>query len=204
MNYNNNNNNNNIKDNNSIEFKLIKSIEDDIKKQLIELLITGVKDGDLGFAHPLNESDAEKYWNKVEGDLKEEKQCRFLLIAISNDDNSKNNKIAGTVQLSWDTHYNNSFHRAEVQKLMVNKEFRGMGISKRLMSSIESHAISINKKLLLLDTRSDHPISPSLYKSLGYIEFGSVPFFSLDSDGYSSTTYFYKIIDKNILSIGSK
>ncbi|KAM9996500.1 hypothetical protein ACTFIY_002652 [Dictyostelium cf. discoideum] len=191
--------NDNSKDNNNnIEFKLIKSIEDDIKKQLIELLITGVKDGDLGFTNPLSELEAEKYWEKVDADLKVEKDCRLLLIAISN------NRIAGTVQLSWDTYYNNSFHRAEVQKLMVNKEFRGMGISKKLMSSIESHAISIEKKLLLLDTRSDHPISPSLYKSLGYTEFGSVPFFSFGSDGYTSTTYFYKIIDKNLLSIGSK
>ncbi|KAM9969218.1 hypothetical protein ACTFIW_013238 [Dictyostelium discoideum] len=190
--------NDNTKDNN-IEFKLIKSIEGDIKKQLVELLITGVKDGDLGFTNPLSELEAEKYWEKVDGDLKVEKDCRLLLIAIS-----KNNRIAGTVQLSWDTYYNNSFHRAEVQKLMVNKEFRGMGISKKLMSSIESHAISIKKKLLLLDTRSDHPISPSLYKSLGYTEFGSVPFFSFDSDGYTSTTYFYKVIDKNLLSIGSK
>ncbi|KAN0030063.1 hypothetical protein ACTA71_008207 [Dictyostelium dimigraforme] len=190
----------NTKEINSIEFKLIKSVEGDIKKQLIELLITGVKDGDLGFAHPLSELEAEKYWEKVNGDLKQEKECRFLLIAISN----ANNKIAGTVQLSWDTYYNNSFHRAEVQKLMVNKEFRGIGISKKLMSSIESHAISIKKKMLILDTRSDHPISPSLYKSLGYTEFGSVPFFSFDSDGYSSTTFFYKILDNNLLSIGSK
>ncbi|EAL63722.1 hypothetical protein DDB_G0287309 [Dictyostelium discoideum AX4] len=198
--------NDNTKDNNNnnnIEFKLIKSIEGDIKKQLVELLITGVKDGDLGFTNPLSELEAEKYWEKVDGDLKVEKDCRLLLIAISNNNNN-NNRIAGTVQLSWDTYYNNSFHRAEVQKLMVNKEFRGMGISKKLMSSIESHAISIKKKLLLLDTRSDHPISPSLYRSLGYTEFGSVPFFSFDSDGYTSTTYFYKVIDKNLLSIGSK
>ncbi|KAM9988397.1 hypothetical protein ACTFIZ_012144 [Dictyostelium cf. discoideum] len=195
MNDNTKDNNNN---NNNIEFKLIKSIEGDIKKQLVELLITGVKDGDLGFTNPLSELEAVKYWEKVDGDLKVEKECRLLLIAISN------NRIAGTVQLAWDTYYNNSFHRAEVQKLMVNKEFRGMGISKKLMSSIESYAISIKKKLLLLDTRSDHPISPSLYKSLGYTEFGSVPFFSFDSDGYTSTTYFYKIIDENLLSIGSK
>ncbi|KAK5578340.1 hypothetical protein RB653_008010 [Dictyostelium firmibasis] len=190
----------NTKENNSIEFKLIKSIEGDFKKQLIELLINGVKDGDLGFSHPLSEQDAEKYWEKIDGDLKQTKECRFLLIGISND----NNRIAGTVQLSWDTTYNNSFHRAEVQKLMVNTEFRGIGMSKRLMSSIESHAMSIKKKMLILDTRSDHPISPSLYKSIGYTEFGSVPFFSLDSDGYSSTTYFYKILDNNLLSIGSK
>ncbi|KAK5579370.1 hypothetical protein RB653_009052 [Dictyostelium firmibasis] len=181
---------------------------DDIKQELIQLMIECTEFGDLGFTHPLSKELSTRYWDKIENELREDIECRVLLIAtIKNDqivdqadkDDKKINKpiIVGSIQLSWDTLYNVCTHRGEVQKLMVKQSYQGKGLSKLLLTSVEELAIKKNKVLLILDTNSSHSFSSQLYIKMGYSESGSIPMSSTYNNTFSATNHFHKILKKN-------
>ncbi|EGC36461.1 hypothetical protein DICPUDRAFT_77892 [Dictyostelium purpureum] len=179
-----------------MEIKEIKSLSVELKQELVKLLVESVETGDLGFAHPLSKESAEQYWDKIEKDLKDNENeiTRVLLVSYID------NKISGTVQLSWSSKFfTNCNHRAEVQKLMVGNNFRGKGVARKLLETIEIFAQQYKKQLLILDTRSDLSV-PEMYKKMGYVSVGDIPFYSLENGIYTSTTFFYKIIDKSLIS----
>jgi acetyltransferase len=153
---------------------------------LTQLLINCVdKDSSIGFIPPLSNEDAQQYWKEVNDDLASKNKLIFLAI--------KDDNILGCVQLSLAIKAN-ALHRAEIEKLMVNKHVRGQGIAKSLMLALEKTAILENRSLLVLDTRKGD-IASNLYKNLGYIIGGEIPNFAQNSNGkLESTLYFYKII----------
>ncbi|CAM3640575.1 GNAT family N-acetyltransferase [Xenorhabdus thuongxuanensis] len=153
---------------------------------LIHLLHDCVKsNASIGFIAPLEENEAEQYWQNVEADLTA--GHRLLLVALEGEN------IAGSVQLSL-CKKKNGLHRADVEKLMVHTTYRQRGIGRKLMNELEHLARQHQRHLLVLDTRTNDPAS-TLYRKCGFIEAGQIPNFVIDSNGeFSGTTYFYKLI----------
>ena len=174
------------------EFEISLFSADDIEANLLELgqlLHACVHAGaSIGFVLPYSLEDAESFWtDKVLPGVGEE--TRIMLVA------SKDGRIAGTVQLGYDT-MPNQMHRADINKLMVHPDFRRQGIANRLMVEIEAHARRLGRHLLTLDTRTGDSAEP-LYTSLGYLTAGVIPAYARDpfgSDRLDATTVMYKLL----------
>lgn len=145
----------------------------------------------MGFHTPLTQSDAGSYWHKVEQGL----QTGERLLAVK----FIGEKLAGAIQLSLCLKAN-GLHRAEVEKLMVHTQYRQHGIAKQLLAGIEDIALSHQRTLLVLDTRTGD-VASVLYRKQGYIEVGQIPQFVTNSNGkFESTTIFYKQLDAFVSS----
>ncbi|EGQ9579498.1 GNAT family N-acetyltransferase [Vibrio cholerae] len=166
-----------------MEIKEINSTSE-IANDLASLLIDCVESGaSVGFLTPISHQDVESYWAGVESDLSSGNRRIFVAL----DDNV----VIGAVQLSLCSKANGS-HRGEVEKLMVKTSSRGQGVSKQLMSLMESTASEIGLQLLVLDTRLGD-VASFLYRSIGYTEAGQIPQFARSSNGkLEATVFFYK------------
>lgn len=154
--------------------------------ELITLLQDAVASGaSIGFLPPLSAEKAREYWMAVLEDIA--RQQRALLIA------RHSAHIVGAVQLEFATKPN-ARHRAEVQKLFVLQHERKRGIGRLLMEAIEPIARERGRTLLVLDTRlGDH--AERLYRKLGYVEAGIIPFYAQNAAGtLEATIIFYKLL----------
>jgi ribosomal protein S18 acetylase RimI-like enzyme len=130
---------------------------------------------------PLSKKEAFEYWQGV---LKPD----VILWIVR-----MNNKISGTIQLHL-AMKQNATHRAEIAKLMVHSSNRRNGIARTLMTTAERRAKVEERSLLVLDTRAGDP-SNFLYRSLSYIEAGSIPNYAESANGsLHATIFFYKQI----------
>ncbi len=103
--------------------------------------------------------------------------------------------VVGSAQLEL-SQKTNGRHRAEVQKLMVQHEWRGQGIAQRLIEAIEEAGRDCGRSLLVLDTRRGDT-AEHLYRKWGWIEAGIIPNFAWSADGtLHDTVLFYKWQDK--------
>lgn len=157
--------------------------------ELGQLLQACVHDGaSIGFVLPYSLDDAMGFWrDKVLPGVRQ--ATRLMLVAM------KDGRIAGTVQLGYDT-MPNQMHRADVNKLMVHPDFRRQGIANRLMAEIEAHARRLGRSLMTLDTRTGDSAEP-LYTSLGYVTSGVIPAYARDpfgTDRLDATTVMYKLL----------
>ena len=160
----------------------VKSMEQEMLKELSELLIDVVEDGaSIGFLPPLTMDESAQYWQQVI------KPGVRVWAAVMDD------KVIGTIQLHLAMKQNGS-HRAEIAKLMVHPSKRRSGTARLLMQRSEDTAKEEGRTLLVLDTRSGDP-SNQLYKSLEYIEAGRIPHYAQSSGGsFDETTFYYKKI----------
>ena len=153
---------------------------------LTALLHACVMDGaSIGFIVPFTMADAEGFWrNKVFPAVAQ--GTRIVLVSRHDGD------ISGTVQLDYDTP-GNQLHRAEVRKLLVHPKHRRAGIAKVLMAEIERIAVSLDRSLITLDTRTGDAAEP-LYIGLGYRIAGVIPGYCRDTltDRLDPTTVMYK------------
>jgi ribosomal protein S18 acetylase RimI-like enzyme len=155
-----------------------KIMEDKIIEDLSKLLISVVDDGaSIGFLSPLGFVESEEYWRHV-------LQPGIILWGVKCD-----GKVVGSVQLHLSLK-SNGLHRAEVCKLMVDPEYRRLGIGKQLMEAVEVKAKGMGRSLLVLDTRDGDP-SNILYKQIGYIEAGKIPRYAKSSNGMLDGTVIY-------------
>ena len=163
----------------------------DIRARLPELgalLQDCVHDGaSIGFILPFDAAASQAFWtdNVLPAVTR---GVRLLLVA------EVEGKVAGAVQLDWDTNPNQA-HRAEVRKLLVAPAFRRHGIARLLMQALEVRARQLPRSLLTLDTRSSDHAEP-LYLSLGYVVAGSIPGYALAPAGerLDATTIMYKLL----------
>jgi len=153
---------------------------------LTGLLRNVVDDGAaIGFMPPLAAEEACTYWRGIAADLAN--GPRVLLVAHSD------GVLVGSVQLD-PAMRPNGLHRAEVQKLMVHTVARRQGVGRALINAVEEAARELGRTLLVLDTRQDDA-GESLYRSLGYIEAGSIPNYARSANGeLHATVLFYKIL----------
>jgi GNAT superfamily N-acetyltransferase len=135
---------------------------------LADILVSCVADGaSVGFLHPLTLQDATQWWLTAL-----EPPSTLTWIARTDD------TISGVVQLIQ-AKYPNSAHRAEVVKLLVHPRARNAGVGSALLSTVEEHARTIGRTLLLLDTQTGSP-AESLYLRRGWRTIGVV-------DGHAAT-----------------
>ena len=153
---------------------------------LVELLIDTVHGGEpLGFLPPLTRETALDYWLSLRADLRSGR--RMLLVA------SANGRIVGSGQLllsSWQ----NSMHRAELQKIFVATSCRGQGIGKMLLAALHSAARRRGRSLLVLNTRQGGA-AETLYRGLGYRQSGVLPGWTVGPRGerYDHVTLYQEL-----------
>ena len=140
---------------------------------LVELFIATVDEGaSLGFIPPVAPATALKYWMTLGPEL--QAGSRVLIGAF------RDGRIAGSGQLllPW---LPNARHRAEVQKLFVDRSLRGCGVGASLLSALHGCARQRGRSLMLLNARRE--VAERFYKPLGYSEIGVIPGYSLGSQG---------------------
>jgi len=149
----------------------------------VELLRDAVDAGaSVGYLAPLANNDGRAFWRAVKSELAE---GRVLLGAYVD------GRLVGSVQLA-PVPKPNGRHRAEVQKLLVLKEFRNRGIGTALMAAVERKAKELGRWLLVLDTVPAQP-AEKLYERIGYRRAGVVPDYAeKSSGGFEPTVIFYK------------
>ncbi|TDF92584.1 GNAT family N-acetyltransferase [Paenibacillus piri] len=158
---------------------------DDYIEDLADLLVQLVEDeASLGFLPPLLHREAQDYWaNLLNPDIR-------LWIAVLHE------RVVGTVQLHLCGKPNGS-HRAEIAKLMTRPQNRRTGVGRVLMHTAEAAAWSEGRTLLVLDTREGDP-SNSLYRSIGYQQAGTIPFYARSANGnLDATVLYYKLLEPN-------
>ena len=157
--------------------------------ELMALLQTVVGGGAaMGFLPPVSETEARAYWEDVVAELDPPK--RILLAARAE------GRLVGSAQLELAQKLNGR-HRAEVQKVMVHQSARRQGLGRALMQAVEAAARELGRSLLVLDTR-EGDVAEQLYRSLGYIESGRIPYFARGADGSLHTTIvFYRWLGSN-------
>jgi acetyltransferase len=149
---------------------------------LVALLVDAVDGGaSVGFLSPMTKADALAYWRGVREELE---QGLVILAAY------EGGRLAGSVQLA-PSPKRNGRHRAEVQKLLVLREFRGRGVGEALMHAVEDEARRLGRWLLVLDTATS--AAERLYRRLGYERAGAIPEFAESSaGGFDATVLYYK------------
>jgi GNAT superfamily N-acetyltransferase len=150
---------------------------------LMALLRDAVDAGaSVGYLAPLANNDGRAFWRAVKSELAD---GRVLLCAYVD------GRLVGSVQLA-PVGKPNGRHRAEVQKLLVLREYRGRGIGSALMSAVEKKAKELGRWLLVLDTVPAQP-AEKLYERIGYRRAGVVPDYAEKSGGgFEPTVIFYK------------
>jgi GNAT superfamily N-acetyltransferase len=74
---------------------------------------------------------------------------------------------------------------AEVKRLWVAPQARGRGLARRLMQDIETRALALGYRRLILDTNAGLPAALALYQSTGW---AAIPAYS----GFPATHWFGK------------
>jgi acetyltransferase len=158
----------------AIEFRTVRPDEfPSLVPALVDLLIDIVDAGaSLGFLPPVVPATAWKYWVALSPELAAGSR---LLVGLFCD-----GRIAGSGQL-WLPSLPNARHRAEVQKIFVDRTLRGRGLGAALMTALHESARQRGRSLLLLNARRD--VADRFYKPLGYQEVGVIPGYSLGSNG---------------------
>lgn len=102
-------------------------------------------------------------------------------------------RLVGTVQVGFASKPNQP-HRADLMKLLVHRDARGLGLSKALMAAAESGAAKAGRWLLVLDTAAGE-LAEELYEKLGWQRSGIIPNYALFPDGrYCDTVVFWKTV----------
>ena len=162
-----------------------KTISPAQSEQLATLLIDAVHGGaSVGFLAPLSMARAMAYWQNVYANMGEDSALWVV---------EAEGEIVGAVQLSLCSKENGR-HRAEVQKLFVRRSHRGQHIATALMTAVETHARSIGRTLLVLDTESGS-LAETVYQHLGWQKSGEIPQYAgLPNGKLIATAIYYKLI----------
>ncbi|RCS23764.1 N-acetyltransferase [Phyllobacterium salinisoli] len=153
---------------------------------LAEILTDCVNGGaSVGFMEPFSSGDALPYWSRVASEVE---AGNTVLLAAEHQ-----GQIVGTVQLGM-AQMPNQPHRADLKKLLVHRNARGLGLARQLMQNAETEARKRGKTLLCLDTATGSP-AEAIYAHLGWQKAGIIPNYALFPDGsYCATTFFYRDI----------
>ena len=152
--------------------------------EFCEVLRDAVEGGaSVSFVAPLAVEVNRDFWLKVAGEVGA--VTRIVVAALVD------GVVVGCVHLVPAGTLNGQ-HRAEVQKVLVHRDFRRRGLAQAMMDAIENEARKIGRWLLVLDTE-EGSMAEGMYEKLGYSRAGGVPEFALGSDGtYRANVYFFK------------
>lgn len=150
---------------------------------LADLLIDVVDGGaSVGFLAPLSRDRAAAYWSQVLAAL-----GGVLALWIAEADG----KPIGSVQLA-PCEKENGRHRADLQKLIVMRAYRGRGVATALLDAAEAYGRAAGRSLLVLDTEAQSD-AEGVYRHLGWHRVGEIPDYAARTDGVLwATAYYYK------------
>jgi GNAT superfamily N-acetyltransferase len=153
---------------------------------LCEVLADCIKGGaSLGFMLPFEPTDAAGYWR----DIATEVEKGGIILAVAEIEG----RVVGTVQVGLASKPNQP-HRGDLMKLLVHSSARGLGLSRKLMETVEAEAASRGRTLLVLDTATGSD-AEAVYPRLGWQRVGVIPDYALwPQGGFCDTTLFYKRI----------
>ena len=151
---------------------------------LAALLVDAVEDGPSVSMMPgLTEDEAHAWWAARIGDVADGTTTPF--VAFDHD------RPVGSVLLIR-ARQPNAPHRAEIAKVIVHTSARRRGVGRTLMTAAEATARAEGRWLLVLDTVPGSD-ADALYRSMGWVEAGTIPNFALLPNGEPGpTTYFWK------------
>ena len=157
---------------------------------LVALFLETVNGGSpLGFLAPITREVVRDYWISLIPEI--ESGARLVLIAYHD------NIVVGSGQLVL-SRRSNSPHRAELEKLFVERASRGHGVGKTLLQALHGVARQHGRTLILLNTRRGEP-AENFYKRLGYREVGVIPGWTIDEEGerYDHVTLYQELSPLN-------
>ncbi len=151
---------------------------------LCEVLSDGVNGGaSLGFMLPFSPQDAEIYWHEVA----EAVASGSVILAVAEHEG----RVVGTVQVGLASKPNQP-HRGDLMKLLVHRDARGLGLSRKLMAAVEEEAARRGRTLLVLDTATGSE-AEAIYPRFGWERVGTIPDYAMwPQGGFCGTTLFYK------------
>ena len=150
---------------------------------LVDLLIDVVDGGaSVGFLAPLSRERAGAYWSGVLHSLGD---ALALWVAAAG------GRAIGSVQLA-PCGKENGRHRADLQKLIVLRAWRGRGVATALVAAAEGFARADKRSTLVLDTEAQSA-AEAVYGRLGWQRVGEIPEYAARTDGVLwATAYYYK------------
>jgi GNAT superfamily N-acetyltransferase len=151
---------------------------------LAGILIDCVEGGaSVSFMLPIERQTAEEFYKGVVEKLASGGAILFVAFL--------DGEPAGTVLLSPELKPNQP-HRADVQKLLVDRRGRNRGVAQALMAAVEETARARGRTLLCLDTATGSP-AERLYEKLGWQRLGVIPRHAMwPEGGFCDTTFFWK------------
>lgn len=109
--------------------------------------------------------------------------------------------ICGTAQLLTPPKNNEAqSFAATMMTVFVAPWARGHGLARRLVEAVEQKALAESFSVINLDVRETQEAAISLYEGLGYIHFGTHPYYARVNGQVIKGRYYYKVIDKNTVT----
>lgn len=151
---------------------------------LASILIDCVEGGaSVSFMLPIDCKTAEAFYEAVAEKIANGSTILFVAFL--------DGEPVGTVQLTPELKPNQP-HRADVQKLLVDRRGRNRGVAQALMEALEETAKARGRTLLCLDTATGSP-AERLYEKLGWQRLGVIPNHAMwPQGGLCDTTFFWK------------
>ena len=152
--------------------------------ELAELIVRAVAHGaSINFTAEVTSELAAGWWRARIDAVASGQTTAFVAVA--------DDRIVGSTLLVRSLNQN-SPHRAEIGKVIVDPGVRRRGIARALMQAAEDRARADGRWLLVLDTVTDSP-ADSMYRALGWQETGIVPDYALLPNGRPwPATFFWK------------
>lgn len=166
--------------------ELLRPARDADVDELARLLVDAVESGAaVSFLPPLAHDVAARFWRGV---LDAAPAGSVFLVQRDA------GRIVGTVHYQPSSAPNQP-HRAEVSKLLVQRNARRAGVGANLMRELETRARARGLRLLTLDTKKNDA-AERLYTRLGWSVAGIIPGYALNPDGtLHDTVVFYRQLD---------
>jgi ribosomal protein S18 acetylase RimI-like enzyme len=137
----------------------------------------------IGFMLPLAEEDVAAFWSGVATGVAGGQRLVFVARDAG--------RIVGSVQLALAPQPNGR-HRAELQKLLVRRSHRRLGLGAALIRAAEAAAFPLGRTLIVLDSGATGN-ALGLYDRAGYTRVGVIPRFAANPDGpLIDTVVYYK------------
>jgi acetyltransferase len=153
---------------------------------LATLLVDAVEGGaSVGFVLPITRETALAWVDGLASSIADGSRIVWLA--------SDAGQPLGTVQIELAMKQNGR-NRAEVQKLLVLRSARRMGIARALMATLEDTAQELARGLLFLDTEAGSA-AEDFYRTLGWQYAGGLPDYACSPDGvWAANAIYYKTL----------
>jgi GNAT superfamily N-acetyltransferase len=171
-----------------IQIRCLQAIGDREIQGLSDVLIDCVEGGaSVSFMWPITRAKAEAYWHSASTSVARGE--RIVLVA-----EDAAGTIVGTVTVVLNQPENQP-HRGDIAKMLVHRRARRRGVGVALLVAAEQHALSVGKRLLVLDTASDD--AERLYVRQGWQRCGQIPDYALLPGGMPcATTFYFKFLHR--------